>query len=120
MFLFLYISLALYGVFTIWSCAVASLIVDAIMRHDFGPRALWLRRTLKWPALLGVITFTTGGMLLNHTFFGLDFWTGLLFLAFWWRFRNYGDDEPPKTDRKRVRARIKQIGGRLVVVPEAA
>lgn len=115
---FIYLGIAMYLTFGVWACSVLLLVLDKLGGIPFSTKSLAVRRALKWPALAGILLFTTGSMTLTGKLFGLEFWVGLLFLTFWWVFRNYGDDQTPPEDRKRVRARIKQIGGRLVIVPE--
>lgn len=113
------ISLAFYMCFVIWALAVAWLVMDRITHKPFHPRAQFLRRVLKWPALLGIYLMTGSQIIVSRTIDGPEIWIGGLFLIFWICFRNFGDhDDPPKKDKKPVRARVKQIGGRLVIVAE--
>ncbi len=75
----------------------------------------------KWPALGGVIHVLTYSIIVEHRAPTPLEWACFLFaLWVWWKGRNDGDDSDVKRLKRRATESVKDIGGRLVVVPEPA
>ncbi len=73
----------------------------------------------KWPALaflaIGPIAVVVGGD------FSLGYaYTAVINAVLWWVSRNIGDDEDHKKLKKKLKDKVAELSGRLVVVPETA
>jgi hypothetical protein len=81
--------------------------------------AMW--RWCKWPSLVYVIAAPVLDVLSgvgDH-----HWWTPFLYVWngwIWWAYRNAGDDDEWKRKAKRLAEKVKQVGTKLVVVPQGA
>lgn len=94
-------------------------------RLAHGTRARAILNTIwwwtKWPALAGILTIWADSAFVespdtptaNAILLGLN-------LAFWWAWRNDGDDDERKRRRQALKAKIEQVGGKLVIIPATA
>src|SRR4051812_49595657 len=112
-------SFSLFMPFRAWAPAAAFLFIYKRLNVPAPDVAYGYWRVLKWPALAGIISFWITDLLLLHERMSSDVFLFALFLGYWICLRNVGHDKNQKKKTEpRVRARLKQIGGRLVVVPE--
>lgn len=87
-------------------------------RHFRFANVLWY--WTKWPALAAIILFVPLQFLLYEKITWLDLVTRLAD-AFCWRLcRDMGDDDDHKKLKKKMKEKIKQASGKLIVVPEPA
>lgn len=74
----------------------------------------------KWPAFLYVISAPVLDTITEDTH---HWWMSLLYVwngYLWWYYRNAGDDDDWKKKLRELGESVKQLGHRLVIVPEAA
>lgn len=86
-----------------------------------GPRiinTLW--RWLKWPALVSIMTNIPVDILVGNEVTWLNRAGMAINLCMWWVYRNAGDDDPMDKLKKKLKEKVAEIEGRLVVVPEGA
>lgn len=111
------VSFTLFISFMLWAPAAAVIFCARRMGLTEPDRAIFYWRALKWPALAGILMMWGSSYLAYPSLNSPDVWCFGIFLAYWITFRNTGKKKPP-TKPKQVRARIKQVGGRLVLVSE--
>lgn len=74
----------------------------------------------KWPALAHILSTSILSVLIDgHLTWwraGLNILNGFL----WWAYRDTGDDNDHKKLRKKLKEKVTQVSGRLVVVPQPA
>lgn len=75
----------------------------------------------KWPSLAAVII----NPWLTHVLYNdpFDVIKCLFFvysLGIWWLLRNAGDNDEHRKQKRKLKEKVKAVGGRLVVVPETA
>lgn len=74
----------------------------------------------KWPALGFCIAYLIANVLLNHHQHWWDTALTLSNFFFWWNNKDKGDDDFTRKLKKACKEKVAEIGGKLVVVPEAA
>lgn len=112
------VSFSLFMTFMVWAPAAAILYIYRRLRFAPSERAHFYWRVLKWPALAGILAIWATGLVDQYQLISPDLFFYGLFLAYWITFRNAGRDDNHHTEPRRVRARLKQVGGRLVIVSE--
>jgi hypothetical protein len=112
-------SFSLFLTYMAWAPVACYLYICKRLSVPAPERTYGYCRVLKWPALAGIISFWATDVLVQHVRIPSDVFFFALFLGFWFFFRNAGDNNNRKKKKEpRVRARLQQVGGRLVVVPE--
>lgn len=101
-----------------WLCYIfSSAVLDTHKLPVFS--IIW--SITKWPALAQPIFNIAGQIFLDHeapsTFDILFF---LFQIWIWWRNRNSGDDDDVRKLRERMTESVKEMGGKLVIVPNTA
>lgn len=104
--------------FALWAPCSALLYLYKHFKLNPPPDVLACWRLLKWPSLAGIIAMAICSVLAYRTLLNPNMWPLALFTVYWVLFRNIGKDDDKPKQQRRIRARVKRIGGRLVVVPE--
>lgn len=89
-----------------------------------GKEKPWLVNTVwkwsKWPAFLWLVANPVLTMLLERHLNVWDDLTCAMNVWLWYAYKDSGDDDLEKKVKKKAHEIVQQVGGKLVVVPQAA
>ncbi len=109
---------------TLLNCAWVTYIISATVIMNRIDKKGWFNRTWlwsKWPALASVLFDPLAKILFDHQSPDtLDIFLTAVLLYLWWRYKDSGDDDEFKKLHKRLTESVKDLGGKLVVVPHPA
>ncbi len=78
-------------------------------------------RWTKWPALVSILCDIPMIIFVYEKQPDMWDWLLLLFhLGFWYVYRNMGDDDPMNKLKDKITEKVKELNGRLVLVPASA
>jgi hypothetical protein len=103
----------------LWMLHTAWVALSFAMYAGFGrsDATEWVWLILKWPALVIPLLEWADGAIRHTGPPWANALVTLFYVGVWWLFRNTGDDDWRKRQRRRLAAKVKAAGHRLVVVP---